>query len=77
MLITTLAAVAWETYVYLAHVLLGKYLPPQATVVQLYGFGFVNASNIVSAVFGAILFILGLVMAYYLFKGYFMYRRKT
>jgi len=77
MLITTLGAVAWETYVYLAHVLQGKYLPPQATVVKLYGFGFVNASNIVSAVFGAILFILGLIMAYYLFKGYFMYRRKT
>ncbi|MGC9009806.1 MAG: carbon starvation CstA family protein [Sulfolobales archaeon] len=76
MLVTTLGAVFWETYVYLAHVLQGKFLPPQAAVVDRYGFGFVNASNIVSAAFGAILFILGLLMTYYLFKGYLTYRKQ-
>ncbi|MGC9148693.1 MAG: carbon starvation CstA family protein [Sulfolobales archaeon] len=76
MLVTTLGALFWETYVYLVHVLQGKFLPPQAAVVDKYGFGFVNASNIVSAAFGAILFILGLLMAYYLFKGYLTYRKQ-
>ncbi|MEM1895445.1 MAG: carbon starvation CstA 5TM domain-containing protein, partial [Acidilobaceae archaeon] len=77
MIVTTLSAILWETYVYASHLMQGKYLAPQAPVVDKFGATLVNITNLFSAVFGIILFILGLVMAYYLFSGYFKYRGQS
>ncbi|MEM4655431.1 MAG: carbon starvation CstA family protein [Acidilobaceae archaeon] len=77
MIVTTLSAILWETYVYASHLMQGKYLAPQAPVVDRFGATLVNFTNLFSAVFGIILFILGLVMAYYLFSGYFKYRGQS
>lgn len=77
MIVTTLAAILWETYVYTAHLLQGKILTPQVPVAQRFGEGLVHFTNALSAIFGVILFILGLVMAYYLFTGYFRYRGRA
>lgn len=77
MVVTTLAAILWETYVYAAHLLQGKVLGPQGPVAQRFGEGFVHATNALSALFGIILFTLGLIMAYYLFTNYFRYKGQT
>lgn len=77
MIVTTLAAILWETYVYTAHLLQGKILTPQVPVAQRFGEGLVHFTNALSAIFGVVLFILGLTMAYYLFTGYFRYRAQA
>jgi carbon starvation protein len=76
MAITTLAALAWETYVYLLYALQNKPIGVQAAAAKLYGGAVVQISNFLSAAFGALLFVLGAVMAYYLFTGFAKYRQK-
>ncbi|MEM0485102.1 MAG: carbon starvation CstA family protein [Pyrobaculum sp.] len=76
MAITTLAALAWETYVYALYGIMNKPLPPQAAVAKLYGQGIVQISNLLSAAFGALLFVLGAVMTYYLITGWARHRQK-
>ncbi len=75
MAITTLAAIAWETYVYGLYALMNKPIGVQAAVAKLYGSEIVSISNLLSAVFGAVLFVLGAVMTYYLITGWLRYRR--
>lgn len=76
MAITTLAALAWETYVYALYGILNKPLPPQAAVAKLYGQGIVQISNMLSAAFGALLLVLGAIMTYYLITGWAKQRQK-
>jgi carbon starvation protein len=76
MAITTLAALAWETYVYLLYALQNKPIGVQAAAAKLYGGAVVQISNFLSAAFGALLLVLGAVMAYYLFAGFAKYRQK-
>jgi carbon starvation protein len=76
MAITTLAALAWETYVYLLYALQNKPIGVQAAAAKLYGGAVVQISNFLSVAFGALLLVLGAVMAYYLFTGFAKYRQK-
>lgn len=75
MAVTTLAALAWETYVYGLYGVLNKPISVQAAAAKLYGPGVVSVSNIISAAFGALLFALGVVMTYYLITGWLKYRK--
>ena len=77
MIVTTLSAILWETYVYTSHLIQGQILTPQKAVADKFGVSLVNFTNALSAVFGVVLFVLGLVMAYYLFTGYFRYREQA
>lgn len=75
MAITTLAALAWETYVYGLYAYLGKPIGVQAAAAVLYGKGIVTISNLISAAFGALLLVLGAITTYYLITGWIKYKR--
>jgi carbon starvation protein len=77
MIVTTLSAILWETYVYASHLIQGKVLSPQVAVADRFGETLVHFTNALSAIFGVVLFLLGLTMAYYLFTGYFRYREQA
>ena len=74
MAITTLAALAWETYVYALYAINNKPIGVQAAAAKLYGQGLIQVSNLLSAAFGALLLVLGVVMTYYLITGWAKYR---
>ncbi|ABP50478.1 MULTISPECIES: carbon starvation protein A [Pyrobaculum] len=75
MAITTLAALAWETYVYGLYAAMNKPIGVQAAAAALYGNWIVSVSNYISAAFGALLLILGAITTYYLITGWIKYRR--
>ncbi|MFN3805264.1 MAG: carbon starvation protein A [Pyrobaculum sp.] len=75
MAFTTLAALAWETYVYGLYGILNKPIGVQSAVAAVYGMNVVTISNMLSAVFGAVLFVLGSIMTYYLITGWLKYKR--
>ncbi|MEZ0319685.1 MAG: carbon starvation CstA family protein [Pyrobaculum sp.] len=75
MAITTLAALAWETYVYGLYAAMNKPIGVQAAAAVLYGSGIVSASNYLSAAFGALLLALGALMTYYLLAGWLKYKK--
>ncbi|ACB39395.1 carbon starvation CstA family protein [Pyrobaculum neutrophilum] len=75
MTVTTLAALAWETYVYGLYGVLNTPMPVQKSVAVLYGNTLVQVANILSAAFGALLLVLGVLMSYYLLAGWAKYRR--
>ncbi|MGC8974002.1 MAG: carbon starvation CstA family protein [Thermoproteus sp.] len=78
MAITTLAALAWETYVYGLYAWLNKPIPPaQIAAAILYGKWVVSISNFISAAFGALLLVLGIIMTYYLISGWIKYRKEA
>lgn len=77
MAVTTLAALAWETYVYGLYAVLNKPIGVQAAAAMLYGNWVVSVSNYISAAFGALLLILGIIMTYYLIKGWLSYRAEA
>lgn len=77
MAITTLAALAWETYVYGLYAWLNKPIGVQAAAAKLYGPWVVSISNYISAAFGALLLVLGIIMTYYLILGWLKYRRES
>ncbi|GAY26393.1 carbon starvation protein CstA [Desulfurococcaceae archaeon AG1] len=74
MAITTVAALLWEAYTYTAYLLANRPIGVQAAVQAKFGAGVVTVSNMVSAALGIILAIMGALMTYYLFRGYFKYR---
>ncbi|MEM2203810.1 MAG: carbon starvation CstA family protein [Sulfolobales archaeon] len=74
MAITTVAALLWEAYTYTAYLLANRPIGVQAAVQAKFGAGVVTVSNMVSAALGIILAIMGALMTYYLFRGYFRYR---
>ena len=76
MAITTLAALAWETYVYGLYAWLNKPIGVQAAAAKLYGPWIVSISNYISAAFGALLLVLGIIMTYYLISGWLKYRKE-
>lgn len=76
MAITTLAALAWETYVYALYAINNKPIGVQAAAAKLYGQGLIQVSNLLSAAFGAVLLVLGILMTYYLITGWVRYRAK-
>ncbi len=76
MAITTLAALAWETYVYGLYAWLNKPIGVQVAAAKLYGPWVVSISNYISAAFGALLLILGIIMTYYLISGWLKYRKE-
>jgi carbon starvation protein len=77
MAITTLAALAWETYVYGIYAVLNRPIGVQAAAAKLYGPWIVSASNYISAAMGVFLLILGVIMTYYLIGGWLKYRREV
>ncbi|MFN7105750.1 MAG: carbon starvation protein A [Pyrobaculum sp.] len=77
MTVTTLAAVAWETYVYGLYAVMNKPIGVQSAAAALYGSGVVSITNLLSAVFGAVLLILGILMTYYLITGWLKYKRQS
>ncbi|MEM3326439.1 MAG: carbon starvation CstA family protein, partial [Thermoproteus sp.] len=77
MAITTLAALAWETYVYGLYALMGKPIGVQAAAAKIYGAALPQVSNYISAAFGALLLVLGIIMTYYLIAGWVKYRREA
>ncbi len=76
MAITTVAALVWETYVYANFLFANKPLGPQTNVAKVFGQTAVQISNGFSAVLGAVLAVLGVIMTTYLILGYFRYRRE-
>ncbi|MEM1596965.1 MAG: carbon starvation CstA family protein [Pyrobaculum sp.] len=77
MAITTLAALAWETYVYGLYAAMNKPIGVQAAAAALYGSGIVSISNYLSAIFGAVLLVLGAMMTYYLLTGWLKYKKAS
>jgi carbon starvation protein len=77
MAITTLAALAWETYVYGIYAVLNRPIGVQAAAAKLYGPWIVSVSNYISAAFGALLLVLGIIMTYYLISGWIKYRKEA
>ncbi|MEZ0248517.1 MAG: carbon starvation CstA family protein [Thermoproteus sp.] len=77
MAITTLAALAWETYVYGLYAYMGKPIGVQAAAAKIYGAALPQISNYISAAFGALLLVLGIIMTYYLITGWIKYRREA
>ncbi|MGC9118481.1 MAG: carbon starvation CstA family protein [Thermoproteus sp.] len=77
MAITTLAALAWETYVYGLYAWLNKPIGVQVAAAILYGNWVVSVSNFISAAFGALLLVLGIIMTYYLISGWIKYRKEA
>jgi carbon starvation protein len=75
MAITTIAALIWETYIYSYFLINNKALGPQVNVAKVFGQGVVQASNAFSAALGAVLAVLGIIMTYYLIRGYIKYRK--
>lgn len=76
MAITTLAALAWETYVYGLYASMNKPIGIQVAVAKLYGGTVVQISNLLSTAFGALLLVLGAIMVYYLLTGWTKYRKQ-
>ena len=74
MIVSTVAALAYETYVYSYYFINNKPLGPQSAVANKFGQGLVTAANGFSMILGLVLTILGIVMAYYLITGYFQYK---
>ncbi|MGC9170745.1 MAG: carbon starvation CstA family protein [Thermoproteus sp.] len=77
MAITTLAALAWETYVYGLYAWLNKPIGVQVAAAILYGKWVVSVSNFISAALGALLLVLGIIMTYYLISGWIKYRKEA
>ncbi len=67
---TTLAAMLWEAWVFLRAVVTNKPLAAQAPLVMLGGETAATAANVASFIVGIGTFILGSIMAYYLFTSY-------
>lgn len=85
MIVTTIAAIAYETYVYayyfINNVPLGCTISNvstctavQGAVAHKFGLSIVTLANGVSLVLGIGLTVLGIVMAYYLIVGYFQHK---
>jgi carbon starvation protein len=77
MIPTTLAALLWETWVFLRAVVTNKPLAAQATLVALGGDAAAAAANVGSFIVGVTTFILGSAMAYYLLTSYTRWREDT
>ena len=70
MIPTTLAAMLWETWVFLRAVVTKTPLAAQAPLVALGGESAATAANVGSFIVGIVTFILGSVMGYYLFTSF-------
>jgi hypothetical protein len=70
MIPTTLAAMLWETWIFLRAVITNTPLVAQAPLVAMGGEVAAQIANIGSFLVGVATFVLGTVMAYYLFTAY-------
>lgn len=70
MIPTTLAALLWEAWIFARAVITDKPLAAQASFVQFFGKTAAAVANAASSIVGLATFVLGTVMAYYLFSSY-------